>query len=151
MKVLLSAIFAVSFLLLATTSNGSLLPFLDRVGNPLADWVPDPFRILEQIPFGLERDDAAAVPPASVDWKETPNAHQIIIDVPGGYFTLKPPHHLLNDKLKKNDITNLIGCEISYLFSYLIGINYFFVKISGTRSKFSSCDVKLNLILSDLK
>lgn len=84
MKVL-SVIFAVSFLLLATvtTANGSLLPFLDRVGHPLADRFPDPFRILEQIPFGLERDDVAAVPPARVDWKETPDAHQIMIDVPG--------------------------------------------------------------------
>ena len=39
--------------------------------------------MLEQIPFGLERDEIVAVSPAIVDWKETPEGHLIKIDVPG--------------------------------------------------------------------
>ncbi|THU70837.1 hypothetical protein C4D60_Mb08t29190 [Musa balbisiana] len=41
----------------ATPSSGLLLPWLDRAGSPLSDRFPDPFRILEHIPFGLDRDD----------------------------------------------------------------------------------------------
>ncbi|XP_020252106.1 22.0 kDa class IV heat shock protein-like [Asparagus officinalis] len=81
-RVLLALSFALLFAV--RPSNGSLLPLvLDRVGSPLSDQLPDPFRILEQIPFGLDRDDAVAVSPARVDWKETPTGHQIVIDVPG--------------------------------------------------------------------
>ncbi|KAF8405628.1 hypothetical protein HHK36_007703 [Tetracentron sinense] len=82
-------VFAVSFLLLLAAIpalEGSLLPFLDRPGSILTDLLPerfpDPFRVLEQIPLGLEKDDVA-VSPARVDWKETPDAHVIMLDVPG--------------------------------------------------------------------
>ncbi|CAL9768514.1 unnamed protein product [Musa acuminata subsp. burmannicoides] len=67
----------------ATPSSGSLLPWLDRAGSPLSDRFPDPFRILEHIPFGVDRDDTAVVTHARVDWKETPTHHHIMIDVPG--------------------------------------------------------------------
>ncbi|TVU14271.1 hypothetical protein EJB05_37730, partial [Eragrostis curvula] len=53
--------------------------------SPLADvgLLADPFRILEQIPFGFDRDDVAMVTMARVDWRETPDAHEIVVDVPG--------------------------------------------------------------------
>ncbi|XP_073003169.1 22.0 kDa class IV heat shock protein-like [Typha latifolia] len=65
------------------STTGSLLPWLDRGGSPLSDRFPDPFRILEHTPFGLERDDVAIVSMARVDWRETPTSHEIVIDVPG--------------------------------------------------------------------
>lgn len=50
----------------------------------LADIWADPFRVLEQIPVGLDKDETAvAVSPARVDWKETPEGHIIMMDVPG--------------------------------------------------------------------
>ncbi|XP_057968386.1 22.0 kDa class IV heat shock protein-like [Malania oleifera] len=47
----------------------------------------DPFRVLEQIPLAVPRgaDDIVAL--ARADWKETPAAHLISLDVPG--FTKK--------------------------------------------------------------
>lgn len=89
MKQLNSVIFSLSFLFLCFVglSNGSLLPFMDRQGSLLADlWsdrFPDPFRVLEQIPLGLEKDESAVLSPARVDWKETPEGHDIMLDVPG--------------------------------------------------------------------
>ncbi|KAJ4979414.1 hypothetical protein NE237_010194 [Protea cynaroides] len=64
-------------------AEGSLLPFVDRPENLLAELWRDPFRILEQVPFELEKDEMAVVSPAKVDWKETPDQHIIMLDVPG--------------------------------------------------------------------
>lgn len=65
-------------------SNGSLLPYIDRPGSLLGDFWADPFRVLEQIPYGLEKDDIDNVMALSkVDWKETPEGHVIKMDVPG--------------------------------------------------------------------
>ncbi|XP_021288855.1 22.0 kDa class IV heat shock protein [Herrania umbratica] len=66
----------------AALSNGSLLPFMDHPGSGNLLF-PDPFRALEQIPLGLERDESLALSPARVDWKETPEGHVIMLDVPG--------------------------------------------------------------------
>ncbi|KAK8492170.1 hypothetical protein V6N13_031799 [Hibiscus sabdariffa] len=61
-------------------NGSSLLPFMDNQ-YPL---FPDPFRVLEQIPLALEREESlAALSPARVDWKETPEGHMIMLDVPG--------------------------------------------------------------------
>jgi HSP20 family protein len=73
-------------LCLVRFSNGSLLPFIDRPGSLLGDFWADPFRVLEQIPYGLDKDDNAmgmALSPAKVDWKDTPEGHVIMVDVPG--------------------------------------------------------------------
>ncbi|XP_021852560.2 22.0 kDa class IV heat shock protein-like [Spinacia oleracea] len=69
--------------------SGSILPWIDRPPSLLSElWperVPDPFRILEEIPFStLDRDlDPIMSTPARVDWKETPEGHVISMDVPG--------------------------------------------------------------------
>jgi len=40
--------------------------------------------VLEQIPFGVEKDEQSMVmSPARVDWKETPEGHVMMLDVPG--------------------------------------------------------------------
>ncbi|MCL7024204.1 hypothetical protein MKW94_001024 [Papaver nudicaule] len=43
---------------------------------------PDPFHILEHTPFGVAKDDDIDVSPAKVDWKETPDSHFIMLDIP---------------------------------------------------------------------
>ena len=82
----------------AAVADGALLPWFGdgRRGrdeataaaaavSPLSDLglLADPFRILEHVPFGFDRDDVAMVSLARVDWRETPDAHEIVIDVPG--------------------------------------------------------------------
>ncbi|KAF6139629.1 hypothetical protein GIB67_033633 [Kingdonia uniflora] len=68
------------------SSEASLLPFLDHGHQP--DFF-DPFKVLEQIPFGVDHplkssiDVLSQISPARVDWKETPEAHHIMIDIPG--------------------------------------------------------------------
>ncbi|QCD95077.1 HSP20 family protein [Vigna unguiculata] len=66
-------------------AKGSLQPFTDRPGALWADiWSDrflDPYRVLEQIPFGVGKDQALS--PARVDWKETAEGHVIMMDVPG--------------------------------------------------------------------
>ncbi|CAN6454328.1 unnamed protein product [Victoria cruziana] len=39
----------------------------------------DPFHVLEPVPTGLEK----GISPARIDWKETPQSHLLIVDVPG--------------------------------------------------------------------
>lgn len=68
----------------AALSNGSLLPLMDNPAGNIGDLLlADPFRVLEQIPLALERDEGLALSPARVDWKETPEGHVIMLDVPG--------------------------------------------------------------------
>ncbi|CAL8172989.1 unnamed protein product [Prunus armeniaca] len=91
MRQLRSLVLTLSFLLVflsAGSSNASLLPFVDRRPESLlvdlwSERFPDPFRVLEQIPFELDKDDGVALSPARVDWKETPEGHVIMLDVPG--------------------------------------------------------------------
>ncbi|CAN6235129.1 unnamed protein product [Urochloa humidicola] len=75
-------------------ADGALLPWFGdgRRGRDEASaatdmslLAADPFRILEQVPMGFGRDDdvAAMVSLARVDWRETPEAHEIVVDVPG--------------------------------------------------------------------
>lgn len=74
-------------LLFVAKANGSLLPFDPPRGvlaELLSDRFPDPFHVLEQIPFGIDKDEQSMVmSPARVDWKETPEGHVIMVDVPG--------------------------------------------------------------------
>lgn len=78
-------------LLLSTSgqpAEGSLAPMLDpRPGSTLLSelWperFSDPFRVLEQIPLGFDKDDLLLTP-ARVDWKEAPDSHVIMLDIPG--------------------------------------------------------------------
>ncbi|KAK3229297.1 hypothetical protein Dsin_001178 [Dipteronia sinensis] len=56
----------------------TLLPLVDPSGSLLSDL----FRVLEQIPFGVESTGLSPTP-ARVDWKVTPEGHVIMLDVPG--------------------------------------------------------------------
>lgn len=134
-------VFAVAFLLLAcavTTSNGSLLPFLDRVRDPLWERFPDPFRVLEHIPFGLERDDVAAVAPARVDWKETPSAHQIVIDVPGEYYAFNPLTNFI--------ICNCLHKQIVIAMNRHIKLNLILLISSVIAKDWRCCNIIVKLI-----
>ncbi|KAF8703232.1 hypothetical protein HU200_032022 [Digitaria exilis] len=91
------ACLAVMMAAAAAVADGALLPWFGdgRRGrdeasaaaavSPLSEMglLADPFRILEQVPFGFDRDDVAMVSMARVDWRETPDAHEIVVDVPG--------------------------------------------------------------------
>ncbi|CAH8332047.1 unnamed protein product [Eruca vesicaria subsp. sativa] len=46
------------------------------------DRFPDPFKILERIPLELERDQSVVLSPVRVDWKETTEGHEIMLNVP---------------------------------------------------------------------
>ncbi|KAG4907090.1 hypothetical protein JHK86_055574 [Glycine max] len=67
----------------------SWLPFTNHPNTLLADlWsnhFPDPFQVLDQIPFGVHRDETitSLSSHARVDWKETPEGRVIMLDVPG--------------------------------------------------------------------
>ncbi|CAL5016758.1 unnamed protein product [Urochloa decumbens] len=88
---------ALALAFLAVMADGALLPWFgdgrrgrdesaaSSVVSPLSDLslLADPFRILEHVPFGFDRDDVAMVSLARVDWRETPDAHEIVVDVPG--------------------------------------------------------------------
>lgn len=77
------AVGAALLLAVVSPAGSSLLPFMDRGGSPLSERFPDPLRILEHLPFVLDRDEVGAFSQPRVDWMETSNAHQIMIDVPG--------------------------------------------------------------------
>ncbi|KAI3515355.1 hypothetical protein L1887_14232 [Cichorium endivia] len=84
---------ALLYLLIAGQCGGSLLSLFDHHPDPIgssllsdlirSDLFSNPFRELEQIPFGIEQDDEVIVLPARVDWKETRDSHVITMDVPG--------------------------------------------------------------------
>ncbi|CAH1433664.1 unnamed protein product [Lactuca virosa] len=81
------------YLFFAGQCGGSLLSLLDHHPDPIgssllsdlirSDLFSNPFKELEQIPFGIELDDEVIVLPARVDWKETRDNHVITMDVPG--------------------------------------------------------------------
>ncbi|KAG2304330.1 hypothetical protein Bca4012_063324 [Brassica carinata] len=57
--------------------------FLGNI-KPTEGSLRDPFRVLEQISLGLDRDQSVALSPVRVDWKETQEEHDVIrLDVPG--------------------------------------------------------------------
>lgn len=45
-------------------------------------FIPDPFKIMKQISLELERDEGLALLPARVDWRETLESHNSMLDVP---------------------------------------------------------------------
>lgn len=74
----------------AVPSYGALLPWMDRQGprtllssEVWGDSLPDPFRILEQMPISTLEREAVWSSPARVDWKETSEGHVITLEVPG--------------------------------------------------------------------
>ncbi|KAF8711394.1 hypothetical protein HU200_029425 [Digitaria exilis] len=81
------AIMATALLLIQATPTAALVPY----GRGLMwDLLDDPFRVLEHSPFSSPSPPArvtaggeAGVTLARCDWKETPEAHIISVDVPG--------------------------------------------------------------------
>ncbi|KAL8061337.1 hypothetical protein ABFX02_02G080100 [Erythranthe guttata] len=76
----------VAFLLPAATTTTALVPYTRSPIWDLMMFPPeDPFKILEHSPLAaLSRDDdGAAVALARADWRETPAAHEISLDIPG--------------------------------------------------------------------
>ncbi|OWM63975.1 hypothetical protein CDL15_Pgr012016 [Punica granatum] len=67
----------------AGPSQGTLLPWVDRPGSLFSDLWADPFRVLEQVPSGVDRGESLPPLLARVDWKETPEGHVMMLDVPG--------------------------------------------------------------------
>ncbi|KEH42836.1 putative small heat shock protein HSP20 [Medicago truncatula] len=59
-----------------TKAKGPVPPSMDSPNPLLADHFPDQYCVMEEIPFGVEKDQ-------SVDWKETSDEHVIMMDVPG--------------------------------------------------------------------
>ncbi|KAL1341905.1 hypothetical protein HN51_028470 [Arachis hypogaea] len=86
LKLLLASLVLLIVAQCCSNTKASLLPLIDPPTSLLSDLWPDPFRVLEQVPFGVGgRDEQAAMAlsPARVDWKETPEGHVIMLDVPG--------------------------------------------------------------------
>ncbi|XP_051217527.1 23.2 kDa heat shock protein-like [Lolium perenne] len=84
---------AVALAVAVVPAHGAILPWFgnsgggrdDAMTSPLQEMglLADPFRILEHVPFGFDRDDVAMLSMARVDWRETSDAHEIVVDVPG--------------------------------------------------------------------
>ncbi|GER29265.1 heat-shock protein [Striga asiatica] len=83
---LCAAIIAFVSLLALLTPAQSLVPYTRP--QSIFDLVfpaEDPFRILEHSPLSIPRvpDDGGALALARADWRETPAAHEISLDIPG--------------------------------------------------------------------
>jgi HSP20 family protein len=67
--------------------QGFVPSILGRVWSPGNDIWQDPFHILEENPLSALGGDIDKVSLTRVDWKETPEAHIIKIDVPGNVMS----------------------------------------------------------------
>jgi len=87
-----------------TKTKSSPIPSMDSTIPLLSDHFPDPFCVMKQTSFGVEKDQPAmTLSPVKVDWKETPEGHVIMMDVPG----------LRKDEIKieveENSVLRVIG------------------------------------------
>lgn len=73
----------VAFLLPAQTN--ALVPYTRSIWDMMLPPVEDPFKILEHSPLGVPRGvvDENPLALARADWRETPAAHEISLDIPG--------------------------------------------------------------------
>ncbi|KAF3782503.1 heat shock protein [Nymphaea thermarum] len=79
---LVMASLLVGLVFLPETARG-LLPYSRLWDMMVPPEAVDPFRILEQSPFTVPKSLDTTVTLAQADWKETPLAHFITLDVPG--------------------------------------------------------------------
>lgn len=70
-------------LLTGVACQGFVPNILGRVWSPWNGIWQDPFKVLEENPLSAIGGDISQVALTKVDWKETPEAHIIKIDVPG--------------------------------------------------------------------
>ncbi|XP_057968201.1 22.0 kDa class IV heat shock protein-like [Malania oleifera] len=79
-----SFVLAINVGLIAVPPAQALVPYARTLWDPmLPSVVGDPFKVLEHMPLDVPRDAAGTLALARTDWKETPAAHVISLDVPG--------------------------------------------------------------------
>ena len=76
------------FFLTKVACEGFVPNILGRVWSPWNAVWQDPFKVLEENPLSALGGDINQVSLTRVDWKETPEAHIIKIDVPGNIYIL---------------------------------------------------------------
>ncbi|XP_021298395.1 22.7 kDa class IV heat shock protein-like [Herrania umbratica] len=74
--------FLVAVIALMATQGNALMPYTRSLWDMMVP-AEDPFRILEHTPLTVSKGVETTLALARADWKETPQAHVISLDIPG--------------------------------------------------------------------